>query len=1008
VIFRFGPFELDEQAGELRRNGVPVSLQPKPFALLALLIARRDRIVPLEEIFAALWPDTVVTPSSLTRAASHARRAIGDTHQGTVLRSFPRRGYRFCTEVAVVNPAIAAPGARGPSTQQPFVGRTEALAVLDRAWARAASGEGAIALISGPAGIGKTRLAEVFAEGVRARGGLVCLGRARDGEGVPAFWVFTQILRALLVEPSLAEEVRALGAHARHLAGLLPELTDDPTVAPAGADAEGSRFLFFDAVSRVLTRCAQRRPLVLVLEDLQWVGSASLRLLEHIAFELASQAVLVVATLRNAPRERGHPLNATLAALGAQDRCEHIRLGRLSRADVAALLRQVVGGPVPADFTSELLARTEGVPLFLREALRVLGERGELQHPERTPRGLLLSGRTLELIQRALEALSAPSAELVGAAAVLGREFTLQLVAGVLGVERADALERLEEAVRAGLLEPQDHSGASYRFAHALHQEAAYASLASGLRARLHLRAAELLEQQCADDFERIAAELADHHHRALAVGNAERAFAFAMCAAERAARVFAYEQAALHYQQAAAALEHVPAVDPRRWLATQLALGEAYRLAGDRTRRREVFGLVLQRARELERPREFARAAVGFCDITEWSPRDEVAHAALRDALADLADAGDDVLRASLLSRLAYLELNAGGEAEALSRRAVEVARRAAHAGPLQDALYTLHYAISGPDRLVERHTLARELAKLGRESGARDPAVIAQIDSACDCLTLGDARGARDLRAEAAAVAGAAPTPAMVWHMRVYDTGLALLEGRLDDVSELAQDAHLLGQRIGHPYAQSCFNAHRIGLARERGAFDEVLELVPSGLEGIERQGLTIPDDWIGALVARALLAVGRRSEAAARFEQLAVWEFDLPRDLYWCPSLIELAHLCADLGDALRAERLLPLLEPVAHYHGVLPVPICYGGPVSHALARLLELLGRHAEADDVYGAAHVAAGGLGAGPTRARILADHARLLAKRDPRRAADLADESRALASSLGLGPLGG
>ena len=1006
MILRFGPFELDEQAGELRRNGVPVAIQPKPFALLALLIAKRDRIVPLEEIFAELWPDTVVTPSSLTRAASHARRAIGDTHQGAVLRSFPRRGYRFCADVAVIDPAAAeagVPAARAAS-MQPFVGRTDALAVLDRAWARAASGEGAIALISGPAGIGKTRLAEVFAEGARARGGLVCSGRARDGEGVPAFWVFTQILRALLAEPSLGEEVRALGAHARHLAGLLPELTDEQALAAGSADAEGSRFLFFDAVARTLARCARRRPLVLVLDDLQWVGSASLRLLEHIAFELASESVLLLATLRNTARERGDPLNGTLAALGAQDRCEHIRLGRLSRVDVAALLRQVVGGPVPADFTAELLARTEGVPLFLREALRVLGERGELQHLERIPRrSLLLSGRPLELIQRSFAALSAPCAELVGAGAVLGREFSLQLVAGVAEVERAEALERLDEAVRVGLLEPLDGSGASYRFAHALHQEAAYASLASALRARLHLRAAERLEQQCAGDFERFAAELADHHHRALAVGNPERAFALAMCAAERAGRLFAYEQAATHYQQAAAALEHCPAVDPRRWLATQLALGEAYRLAGDRTRRREVFSLVLARARALGRPREFARAAIGFCDITEWSPRDELAHAALREALDLLGDEDDDVVRASLLSRLAYLELNASDQAEPLARQAVEVARQSTAPGPLQDALYALHYSISGPDHLAERHALAGELAKLAREAGARDPAVIAQLDAACDCLTLGDGRGARELRAEAAAVAGGAPTAAMIWHLRVYDTGLALLEGRLDAVSDLAQDAHLLGQRIGHPYAPSCFNAHRIGLARERGAFDEALDLLPTGLYASARLGISVPQGWIGAVIARIQLALGRRTEAEAIFEQLAARDFELRRDLSWCSSLIELAHLCVDLGDGARAERLVSLLEPVEHMHGVLPVPICYGGPVAHALARLLELLGRSGDADELYAVAHVAAGRLSAGPARARILADHARLLAKRDPRRAADLAAESRALASALGL-----
>ena len=1006
MIFRFGAFELDVQAGELRRDGALVALQPKPFALLALLIAERDRIVPLEEIFELLWPDTTVTPSSLTRAMSHARRAIGDTHQGSTLRSFPRRGYRFCADVCVVQPAdetALQPHGRVASERQPFVGRAGALARLERTWSRATSGESGIVLISGPAGIGKTRLTEVFARGVEERGGLVCTGRARDGEGVPAFWIFVQILRSLLAQPSLAAELRALGGHARQLSGLLPELADEQLVEP-GVDPEGSRFLFFDAVARVLSRCARRRPLLLVLEDLQWAGLASLRLLEHLVFELANEAVLVVATLRDAPRERGHPLNTTLASLRALDRCEQVELARLSSTDVAALLREVVGRPVPPNLAAELLARTEGVPLFLREALRVLEESGALLEPERIPRsGLFLGGRALDLIHRSFDGLSERCAELVGAGAVIGREFSMLLVAGVAEFERSEAAERLDEAVQVGLLE--EDGLATYRFAHALHQELAYASLARGRRARLHLRAAELLERQCGGDFERIAAELAYHHHRALAVGNPERAFALAGCAAERATRLFAYEQTATHYEQAAAALEHCASIDSRLWLSTQLSLGEAYRLSGDRARRREVFGRALERARALRLPHEFARAAIGFCDISEWSPQDQIAQVALREALERLDD-DDKVLRAGLLSRLAYLEMFESDGAAPLARQAVQVAREAAAAGPLQDALYTLHYTLSGPDHLAERDALAREVATLATQSGPRNVAVIALVDSACDSLMEGDAERAHERRIEAAAAAGEVPTLVMTWHLRVYDAGLALLEGRFGAAQELAAEAHVLGRRIAHPYAHGSFNAQCMCMARERGNFEEVIERLEPALEAFLRGGLTVPEVWIRAILARAHLALGNRSEARARFEQTATLALDVPRDLRWLVSLIEAAHLCADLAERSHAAGLCALLEPVAHCHGVLLAPICYAGPAAHALARLYELQDRSGDADELYTAALASATHLGAAPTRARILADHARLLAKRDGRRAAALATEARELARSLGLGGL--
>jgi DNA-binding winged helix-turn-helix (wHTH) protein/tetratricopeptide (TPR) repeat protein len=1007
VSFRFGAYELDEQVGELRRDGIPVPLQPKPFALLAFLIAERERIVPVDEIFATLWPDTAVTPSSITRAVSHARRAIGDTNQGAILRSFPRRGYRFCAEVTVVpssgSSADEPAQGRGTGEPPPFVGRVDALSRLERAWSRAMSGESRIVLLSGPAGIGKTRLTEVFTRGVAERGGLVCAGRARDGEGVPAFWIFVQILRALLAEPSLAAEVRGLGGHARQLSGLLPELADEPH-GETNHDAEGSRFLFFEAVARLLARCARRRPLLLVLEDLQWAGLASLRLLEHVVFELAGESVLLVATLRDVPRERGHPLNTTLGVLRALDRCEQIELGRLTSGDVSVLLRQVLGRAVPPDLASELLARTEGVPLFLREALRVLEENDALRHPGRTRSGLFLGGRALDLIQRSLDELSEASAALMGAAAVLGREFSLPVVAAVAELERSEAAELLDEAVQAGLLE--EDGLATYRFAHALHQELAYASLAKGRRARLHLRAAELLERQCGGDFERVAAELADHHHRALAVGNPERAFALAACAAQRASRLFAYEQAAMHYEQAASALEHTPTVDSRTWIATQLSLGEAYRLSGDRERRREVFGRALDRARALRMSSEFARAAIGFCDISEWSPHDAIAQTALREALERLGD-DDGVLRAGLLSRLAYLEMFESDGAQPLAREAVQVAREAGAAGPLQDALYTLHYTLSGPDHLAERDALSREVAGLARQSGPRNVAVIVLVDSACDALMEGDAERARERRTDAAAATGDVPTLVMTWHLRVYDAGLALLEGRLDAALDLAEDAHRLGRRIAHPYAQGSFNAQCMCVARERGGYEEVIARLEPALDAFERGGLTVPEVWIRAILARSHLALGRRAEVAERFEQLAAQALEVPRDLRWLVSLIEVAHLCADLGERGPAEALCDLLEPVEHCHGVLLAPICYGGPVAYARARLLDLLGRSDESDELYALAEASVARLGAEPMRARILADHARLVARRDARRGAELMQEAHDLARTLGLGGLG-
>src|SRR5262249_14669518 len=259
-----------------------------------------------------------------------------------------------------------------------------------------------------------------FAAQASVRGARVLTARNRAEEGVPAFWLWVQVLRQLFDRSASA------------LGELLPEV--------AGAVPE--RFLLFDAVARALTGASRSQPLVIALEDLQWADAPSLRLLEHLAFESANEAILVLGTVRDEFRERGHPLDRTLGVLRQQERTAEVALAGFSRREVGALLARVLNRPAPSDLISELFARTEGVPLFLREAIRLLGERGVLGEPERIGRGgIALPGRALDLIRRALSALSESASALVGAAAVLGRDFTLSGAAELAQLEREAALD---------------------------------------------------------------------------------------------------------------------------------------------------------------------------------------------------------------------------------------------------------------------------------------------------------------------------------------------------------------------------------------------------------------------------------------------------------------------------------------------------------------------------------------------------------------------------------------
>ena len=1001
LIYRFGHFELDEEAGLLRGAGQVVAIQPKPFELLRILLRERTRVVPSDELFALLWPDTVVTPGSLNRAVSHARRAIDDTHKGRLIESVPRRGYRFTGDVVAVERG-AAPTAGAPARKPgdaPFIGRADALAALREAFAQAEAGRGGLALVTGPPGIGKTRLVEVFASEVASRGPIALFGRAREGEGVPAFWLWAQVLRQLLAESTLGADARELVAGSAELAGLVPEI-GAPAPPPSGVSPEQSRFRFFDAVARALSRASRRRPLLVVLEDLQWAGSASLRLLEHLAFESAGDPLLIVCTVREEPRERGHPLHRTLPLLRQRERSAPIALRGFSRAEVGEVLREAIGRHPPAEVTSELFARTEGVPLYLREAIRLLAERGELAQLERSVRrGIQLPGHAIDFIRRALDSLSQPCAELIAAASAIGREFALRLVASVAQVAREQALDLLDEAERAGVVEAVAGAAATWRFSHALHQEAAYESLTSGARSRLHQRIAERLEQLHADDPDSVIAELAHHHHRALAVGDAEQAYARALRAAERAARLLAYEQSALHYEQAATALLHCEPVDPRRRLETLLALASAHRLCGERSRSREALSSAMEIARSLDLPQDFARAAIGFCDPADWAVHDPPARAAVEEAAQRLGEQRG-VLAARIATRRAWLRSRSQQRDVPAAQRALALARE--HGDPLAEleATYTLQLALAGPEQLAARLELADRFEPLGQRAASRDLALIGLIDAASDHLEHGDLAGSRARRAAAGALAGEKPHTALAWHLAIFDTGMALLEGRLDAAERLLQEALSAGQRIEHPYAEGCHAAQRGDLHAQRGepqgvcAFFAPMARASGG-----------PTHFIKAMLARAEFAAGREASARALFEELSAAHFeDVVPGIRYLRSLTELAHLCADLGDAARAAELYALLAPFERHHALMAAPVLYGGPLSFALARLRGAQARSDEALALLGSALDDCDALGARPFRARVLFEQGRLRARRGERRAArDLLEESAALAEALGM-----
>ena len=452
-------------------------------------------------------------------------------------------------ELAPVAPAPAAPPpAPAPTAVAPaptadrgrLVGRAAPLATLQQAWADAAAGRGGLVLVSGEAGIGKSRLVEALADHVLADGGSVRWGRCFETAGAPVLWPWVQVLRA-----GFAEGERPAPDDVALLAGLLPD--QDPS-GPTTADAPvvGSpddRFGMLQAIARtVVGPMAVATPLahpaashpprgvLVVVEDLHWADPTSMEVLEHLAPLLPAVGCMVVATHRDTAADMGPVLPGTLARLARQRAVTHVPLGPLDDDALRELASEAVGAAALEEVVTVLGERSDGNPLFAGQLLAVWLRGGRL--PEGVPHGLraLLADR----IARLPDATRA----VLRAAAVVGRDFSPSLVATATSTGLGEVLAALDPAAEMGIVVAMAGSD-RYRFTHVLLRDSLYDTIPPGERIRLHATIGLSLEA----DGTRVA-EAAHHLRHGAPLGLAGRAADAALRAADRAQQMRCWTEA--------------------------------------------------------------------------------------------------------------------------------------------------------------------------------------------------------------------------------------------------------------------------------------------------------------------------------------------------------------------------------------------------------------------------------------------------------------------------------
>jgi DNA-binding SARP family transcriptional activator len=625
-----------------------------------------------------------------------AHRSLMDLYQRLGRRSDALRQYQACLDVLarelgaepgletrqlylqILRGGPPAPGASEEDDGQatgwirtagtgPFIGRDAEREQLRPALESAIQGAGSVVLVTGEAGMGKSRLAAHLAGQATRLGARVILGQCHETDQILAFGPWAEALRQAGSSARVAEVVEGLGPARRgELARLLPEL------AGGAAPASGEPLPLFDAVAAMLQRLSAAGPVVLILEDLHWADEMSVRLLAFVARRVAGWSLLVLATARPEELHDAPFVRRALDALASLSQCVAIDLAPLSRDETTRLVQALA--PVNAATGGEPLGRqvwllSEGHPFTVVEMLRMV------RHPG-APNVTATAGlprRVREAVALRLERLGDRARRLVEVAAVIGRQFDVELLALAAGLDAASVADGLEELVRRRVVESV---GDGFRFVHHRVLEVARPAVLPR-RAQLHRRVAEAIEKRYATDLEPHLGALLDHYQRA---GVWERAVTYLQRTGDLARRRGAYREALVAYETALAAASHLPSSRARLEQEVDLRLGMRYAMVPLGQVTRVVDGLEPARraAEALGDRHRLASAELFLSEGWRWQGDYERAVESSRRAraLAGELDDRDLALFAAVFLGSAYAAQGRHAESRPLLEEAVVAVR--------------------------------------------------------------------------------------------------------------------------------------------------------------------------------------------------------------------------------------------------------------------------------------------------------------------------------------------
>lgn len=571
----FGPFSLEVADERLFRGKEPLHLHPKAFAVLRWLVEHPGELVRRQTLLENVWAGLYVSDAVLTESVKEIRKALADdAKQPQFVDTVHRRGYRFIAPIEGDFADVEGAGARSSAkrasfeicTQDastigalPLVGReTECRFLYERVDA-ALRGTGSLVFVTGPPGIGKTRLAMEVRDYAQ-RKGCDWLEGKYDAITQP-YKAWTNIVGSYLRRHEGTSFDRLAGPYSHDLAKLVPDVDRlESSIDATEEDPDTERYRLFESVTNFLIHVSVTAPLVLFLDDLQW--APSVELVHYLTRKIGNQRILTLAAYRDEELQSNPALHSTVLEMHRQRLFHPLPLKPLGEDQVGQLISQRVEGQVDAQLAKMVYQRTKGNPFFIEEMAHFFLEQQALVESDA---GWILKesarrqtpGSIKAVIDNQVARLGEDAGKLLRIACVAGRQFSLPLLQELSGESEETVIEMIDRCEKASLVVPQEVPGEEiYNFDHDLVHEALYDGIGSAQRRRLHRRIGEAVEKV-------YASSLSDHYdalaHHFLQGNVLTKALQYALEAGKRAEKASSWELAAGHFKTAIRLLKKLP-----------------------------------------------------------------------------------------------------------------------------------------------------------------------------------------------------------------------------------------------------------------------------------------------------------------------------------------------------------------------------------------------------------------------------------------------------------------